>query len=100
MELSGRSVCGALLFCGLAFPVVGSSQQDESIARVTLPGVSGAGTSRSPTQNSGPQRCFDAQNAESNTRKEKKAVADLPVNYRYWFTEDAAYIIAPEERCD
>ena len=99
MELSGRSVCGAPLFCGLAFPVVGSSQQDESIARVTPPGVSGADISRSPMQNSGPQRCFDAQSAESNTKKELQDVADLPVNYRYWLTEVAAYIIAPEERC-
>jgi GWxTD domain-containing protein len=99
MELVRRSVCGAMLFCGLAFPVVGPSQQDESIARVTLPGISGADISRGPTQNSGPQRCFDAQRVESNTRKEQQAVADLPANYRYWLTEDAAYIIAPEERC-
>jgi GWxTD domain-containing protein len=99
MELAGRSVCSAMLFCGLVFPVVGSSQQDESIARVTLPGISGSDISRSPTQNSRPQRCFDVQSAESNTRKEQKAVADLPANYRYWLTEDAAYLIAPEERC-
>jgi GWxTD domain-containing protein len=99
MELARRSVCGAMLFCGLAFPVVGSSQQDESIARITLPGISGADISRGPTQNSGPQRCFDAQSAESNTRKEQKALADIPANYQYWLTEDAAYIIAPEERC-
>jgi len=99
MELAGRSVCGAILFCGLVVPVVGSSQQYESIARVTLQGISGADVSRGPTQNSGPRRCFDAQSAESNTRKEQKAVADLPANYRYWLTEDAAYIIAPGERC-
>lgn len=99
MELAGRSVCGAILFCGLAFPVVGSSLQNESIARVTLPGISGADISRGPTQNSGSQRCFDAESTESNTGKEQKAVADLPANYRYWLTEDVAYIIAPEERC-
>jgi GWxTD domain-containing protein len=99
MELSGRSVCGAMLFWGLAFPVVEPSQQDESIARVTPPGISGADISGSPTQNSGPQRCFDPHSAESNARKELKALTDLPVNYRYWLTEDAAYIIAPEERC-
>jgi GWxTD domain-containing protein len=99
MELSGRSVCGAMLFCGLAFLVVEPSPQDESIARVTPPGISGADISHDPMQSSGPQRCFDAQSAESDTRKELKALADLPVNYRYWLTEDAAYIIAPEERC-
>jgi GWxTD domain-containing protein len=99
MELAERSVCGAILFCGLVFPVVGSSPQDESIARVTLQGISGADISRGPTQNSGPQRCFDARSAESNTRKERRALADLPVNYRFWLTEDAAYIITPEERC-
>jgi GWxTD domain-containing protein len=99
MELAGRSVCSAMLFCGLAFPVVGPSQQGESIARVTPPGISSADISRIPTQNSGPQRCFDAQSAESNTKKEQKALADLPLNYRYWLTEDAAYIIAPGERC-
>lgn len=99
MELAGRSVCGAILFCGLVFPVVGSSQQYEPIARVTPQGISGEDISRGPTQGSGPQRCFDAQTAESNTRKEQKALADVPASYRYWLTEDAAYIIAPEERC-
>ncbi len=88
-----------MLFCGLAFPVVEPPLRDESIARVTPPGISGADISRIPTQSNGPHRCFDAQSAESNTRKELKALADLPVNYRYWLTEDAAYIIAPEERC-
>jgi GWxTD domain-containing protein len=78
MELAGRSICGAMLFCGLAFPVVAASQQDDSI---------------------GPQRCFDVRSAESNTVKEQKALAALPANYRFWLTEDAAYIIAPEERC-
>jgi hypothetical protein len=62
----------------MAFPVVAASQQDDSI---------------------GPQRCFDEQSPESNTSKEQKAHGDLPVNFRFWLTEDAAYIIAPEERC-
>jgi GWxTD domain-containing protein len=99
MELCGRSVCGAMLFCGLAFPVVEPPPQDESIARVTPPGISAADISHDPRQSSGPQPCFDAQSAESNTEKELQALADLPANYRYWLTEDAAYIIAPEERC-
>jgi len=99
MELAGRSVYGVLLFCALGFPVIGDSQQDQSTAGVTRPGISGPNMSDGPTQNNGPQRCFDAQSAESNTSKEQKAVAALPANYRYWLTEDAAYIIAPEERC-
>jgi GWxTD domain-containing protein len=74
-----------------------ASQQDESIAGVAL--LSGPDIPGGSTQNGGPARCFDAQSAGSNTRKEQKAAADLPVNYRFWLTEDAAYIIAPEERC-
>jgi len=43
--------------------------------------------------------CFEAVDGESSKQVEDEASASLPETDRAWLTEDAAYIIAPEERC-
>jgi GWxTD domain-containing protein len=43
--------------------------------------------------------CFDAPGRPTSKRRLNEAIALLPENARFWLTEDAAYIISPEERC-
>jgi GWxTD domain-containing protein len=43
--------------------------------------------------------CFESQDSEQNKQREKEVIAALPAIARFWLTEDAAYIISPEERC-
>jgi GWxTD domain-containing protein len=70
----------------MVWPLVASGQ-------ITAPTLSD-----NSTQDIRPRRCFNAQNSK-NSRRAKKALADLPSSYRFWLAEDAAYIISPEERC-
>jgi len=43
--------------------------------------------------------CFDAPGRPTSKQRLNEAIARLPENARFWLTEDAAYIISPEERC-
>ncbi len=43
--------------------------------------------------------CFGGQDHEEEDRRAKKAYANLPGPARFWLTEDAFYIISPQERC-
>ncbi len=44
-------------------------------------------------------RCFETGDEEANKQLEDKAFENLPETDRAWLTEDAVYIITPEERC-
>lgn len=43
--------------------------------------------------------CFDAPDRAASKQRENEAIARLPKFASYWLTEDAAFIISPEERC-
>jgi GWxTD domain-containing protein len=45
------------------------------------------------------QPCFVSQNRQASQHREAVAIATIPYNFRSWLTEDAVYIISPEERC-
>jgi GWxTD domain-containing protein len=42
--------------------------------------------------------CFDAPDRAVSKQRENEAIAGLPRIARFWLTEDAVYIISPEER--
>ncbi len=54
---------------------------------------------RAQTTPASPPPCFGGQDHEEESRLAKKAYANLPALARFWLTEDAAYIISPQERC-
>jgi len=43
--------------------------------------------------------CFNAPDRAKSRQRENEAIASLPKIARFWLTEDAIYIISPEERC-
>jgi GWxTD domain-containing protein len=95
MKRDRWSVCAVALFCGLVWSVgVASQQEGESVVHETRPI-----TTQSAAQSSELKPCFDAQDGETSNEREQVAVANVPKNYRFWLTEDASYIITPEEHC-
>ncbi len=50
-------------------------------------------------QSKGNSLCFDAPGRPTSKQRVDEAIARLPEIARHWLTEDAAYIISPEERC-
>lgn len=43
--------------------------------------------------------CFNAPYGAESQQRESEVIASLPNGARFWLTEDAVYIISPEERC-
>ncbi len=89
-----------VLFCGFVLPVGATPQQeDESVVHEARPIATRPNTVQSAAQSSELKPCFDALGGETSNEREQKAVANVPENYRFWLTEDAFYIIMPEEHC-
>jgi GWxTD domain-containing protein len=49
--------------------------------------------------NSSREPCFSKKEAQTSEQRETDALASIPASFRFWLTEDAAYVISPEERC-
>jgi len=100
MKRGRWSVCRLVLFYGLGLPVGATSrQEDASAVHETRPIATRPNTVQSAAQSSELKPCFDALAGETSKEQEQKAVANVPENYRFWLTEDAFYIITPEEHC-
>jgi GWxTD domain-containing protein len=84
------SIFSTVLLIGLE-PACLAKAQDETSELVRA----AAELPQSVDSSSSQQPCFAAQGG----LREADAIASLPVIFRYWLAEDAAYIIASEERC-
>jgi GWxTD domain-containing protein len=93
------NVCTIILFCELVWPIAATSQQDKSFVDEMRPITAAQDRAQRAAKSSGLKPCFDAQAGQTSKEREEAAVANLPENYRFWLTEDAFYIITPEEHC-
>lgn len=90
MKRKTRGFWAAAFLAGLVWPL---AAQDSWIAAPSQP------PTRTKAQELEKRPCFAESEGETGREREEAAIAKLPEHYRYWLTEDAVYIIAPEERC-
>jgi GWxTD domain-containing protein len=81
------------------WPLGARSQQDQSFVDEMRPIPATPNPARRAGQDSGLKPCFDEQAGHTGKERGEAAVANLPEKHRFWLTEDASYIITPEEHC-
>jgi GWxTD domain-containing protein len=94
VKLYRLTIWSAALLCGFFWPGAVLSQEEP----ITQSSMEQAFPDRTQTER-GTVRCLEADYEETNKQLEDKAFENLPETDRAWLTEDAVYIITPEERC-
>jgi hypothetical protein len=99
MEHCLRVVCAVFLSSGLAWPIVAIAQEPEPVKNDTSATGSLPHATQGPEESGGRRPCAEPTDRKAAQARREAALAKLPDNYRYWLTEDARYLISPEERC-